>query len=321
MMGYPESFTDPSYRGQILTLTYPMIGNYGVSEMHFARTGLCENFESEKIHIRALVVSEFSRDYSHYSAKKSLQEWLFENEIPAVYGIDTRALTKKLREHGVMLGKIQIGNGKTDFYDPNKINIVEEVSCKQPIVYGSGRKKIALLDTGAKHNIIAELLKRDTTVIRFPWGYDIFNGKYKFNGVFLSNGPGDPKMCKATIETTKKAMEYNLPTFGICLGNQILGLAAGADTYKLKYGHRSQNQPCGVVGTNRCYITSQNHGFAVNEKTLPAGWKPWFRNLNDGTNEGIRHERKPFMSVQFHPESMPGPIDTTFLFDKFLEMI
>jgi carbamoyl-phosphate synthase small subunit len=317
MVGYPESFTDPSYKGQILALTYPLIGNYGVPEKSI-RGGLEENFESEKIQISGLIVDEFSRNAFHWGSKKTLQAWLVENKIPAICGIDTRALTKKLREKGVMLGKIMI-DGDLDFHDPNKENLVAEVSEKKIIEYGNGKKRVVLVDTGAKNNIIRCLLKRDIKVIRVPWDYDFTSLDY--DGVMLSNGPGDPKMCIATINNIRKAMQIGKPIFGICLGNQLLALAAGADTYKLKYGHRSQNQPCMMQGTKRCFITSQNHGFAVDEKTLPKDWEPFFTNLNDGTNEGIKHKTKPFFSVQFHPEANPGPVDTEFLFDDFVRLL
>ncbi len=340
MVGYPETLTDPSYKGQILAFTYPLIGNYGVPPHEKEKgTGLLKFFESDKIQISGLIVSEYSMQHNHWNSKQSLQGWLSSEKIPAITGIDTRALTKKLREKGTMLGKIVFENGKVaekgknkdkeklteknigGFYDPNKENLFEKVSPKKPIVYGDFRKKIAFMDCGAKNNIIRSLLKRKISVIRFPWNYDIFNKKFKFDMVFVSNGPGDPKMATKTIETVKKSMELGMPTVGICLGNQILALASGANTYKLKYGHRSQNQPAVLAGTSKCFITSQNHGFAVDKKTLPKNWSEWFYNANDGTNEGIKHNSKPFMSVQFHPEATPGPVDTDFLFDKFVELI
>jgi len=317
MVGYPESLTDPSYKGQILTLTYPLIGNYGVPNDKKV-DGLKINFESNKIQITGLVISDYSKVYNHWKSTRSLSEWLIEHRIPALCGVDTRALTKKLREKGVMLGKIEFGE-KIDFYDPNQDNLVSSVSIKKPITYGKGKKKVVLLDCGVKNHIIRCLVKRGIEVVRVPWNYDIF--KEKFDGLFISNGPGDPKMCTATIDNIRKALEKGIPTMGICLGTQLLALAAGADTYKLKYGHRSQNQPCLDKLTDRCYITSQNHGFAIDAKTLPKGWEEWFVNANDGTNEGIRHKSKPFFSVQFHPEATPGPTDTEFLFDKFVEML
>ena len=318
MVGSPEAFTDPSYRGQILVLTYPLIGNYGVPGKQI-ENGLLKNFESDRIHIAGLVICDYSSEYSHWNSEKSLGDWLKEEGIPAIQGVDTRMLTKKLREKGVMLGKLEV-NGKIDFDDPNKKNLVDEASCKKPIVYNDGqRTKILLIDGGVKYNIIRSLVQRNVTVIRVPWDYDFFN--FDFDGVIISNGPGDPKMCKTTIKNIARVIDEKIPIFGVCLGNQLLALAAGADTYKLKYGHRSQNQPCREIGTMKCYITTQNHGFAVDTKTLPKGWKPWFENVNDGTNEGIMHESGRYYSVQFHPEATPGPVDTSFLFDRFLETV
>jgi carbamoyl-phosphate synthase small subunit len=320
MVGYPEAFTDPSYRGQILVLTYPLIGNYGVPGKEI-ENGLLKNFESDRIHIAGLVISDYSKDHNHWNAKSSLSDWLKEQGIPAIYGVDTRMLTKKLREKGVMLGKIQ-PDGRPDigFEDPNARNLVAEVSTGEPLVYNGGKKrKIVLIDGGVKYNIIRSLLQRGVTVIRVPWDHDFFG--MDFDGVMISNGPGDPKMCRETIANIRRLIDGKIPTFGVCLGNQLLALAAGADTYKLKYGHRSQNQPCKEIGSRRCYITTQNHGFAVDTKTLPAGWKPRFENANDGTNEGIIHESGRFFSVQFHPEATPGPLDTGFLFDRFLEAV
>ncbi|MBT7993520.1 MAG: glutamine-hydrolyzing carbamoyl-phosphate synthase small subunit, partial [Bacteroidetes bacterium] len=251
--------------------------------------------------------------------KLSLSEWLTENKIPALYGIDTRALTKRLREEGSMLGSIVIDNNVPETYDPNQDNLVEQVSTKKRIVYGNGAHKILLLDCGVKYNIIRSLLERDTTVILLPWDYDFTNEEY--DGLFISNGPGDPKKCTAAISNLAKAMSSDKPIFGICLGNQLLALASGADTYKLKYGHRSHNQPVLACGTNRAYITSQNHGFAIDSQSIQGDWEPLFTNLNDNTNEGMIHKSKPFMSTQFHPEASGGPSDTIFLFDKFIDTI
>lgn len=319
MVGYPETLTDPSYRGQILVCTYPLIGNYGVPTEE-KENNLYKNFESENIHIRGLIVSDYSLEYSHWNAERSLSDWLQEEKIPAVYGIDTRMLTRKLRDKGTMLGKIIIDEkSEIEFDDPNKNDLAGEVSVKEPIEYPSGKSKIVLVDCGAKNNIIRAFLGRNISVIRVPYNYD-FN-LIKADGVMLSNGPGDPKMNSATIEHTKKALQKNKPILGICLGSQILALAAGADTYKLKYGHRGHNQPCNELGTKRCYITSQNHGYAVDSSTLPEDWREWFVNDNDGTNEGIIHISKPFFASQFHPEASPGPDDCEFIFDMFVRAL
>ena len=317
MTGYPESLTDPSYKGQILVLTYPLIGNYGAPRTEM-EDNLNKFHESENIHISGLIVSDYSFEYSHWNAEDSLGNWLKKNNIPGIYGVDTRALTKKLREKGTMLGKI-IVDDDIPFYDPNTKNLVEEVSVKEKQIYGTGKFKILLIDCGVKYNIIRSLLERNTTVIRVPWDHDITGEEY--DGLFITNGPGDPKQCRATIENIKKAFDAGKPIFGICLGNQLMALASGADTYKLKYGHRSHNQPVIRTGSNRAYITSQNHGFAVDNKTLNNQWEPLFTNINDETNEGMIHKSKPFFSTQFHPEASGGPTDTAFLFDKFIEMI
>jgi len=311
MVGYPEAFTDPSYAGQILVCTYPLIGNYGVPDP--------STLESEKIQIAGLVVSEYSENYSHHGAKSSLGDWLKKSGVPAVTGVDTRALTRKLRERGVMLGQLVQKGGAKKFTDPNKENLAAQVSVKKTKVYGKGRPHIIAVDCGMKENIVRSLVARGARVTRVPWNYDFTEEKY--DGLFISNGPGDPTQCAATIKHIKKAFESGKPILGICLGNQLLALAAGARTYKLKYGHRSQNQPCIETSSKRCYITSQNHGFAVNGKTLPHGWSEWFTNANDGSNEGIRHKTKPWRSVQFHPEATPGPTDTAWVFDDFLKEV
>ncbi len=320
MVGYEYSLTDPSYDGQVLCMTYPLAGNYGVPKK-ILENEILKYFESDKIWIKGLVVVEYSEKHNHWNSEKSLGDWLKEENVPAITGIDVRALTKKLREHGTMLGRIEIeGNeeGK-EFYNPDEENLVENVSTRRLTEYGKGSKKIALLDCGVKNNIVRSLVTRGTKVIKVPWDYDVFEKKIDFDGIVISNGPGDPKKAVATIETVAKAIEKEVPVFGVCLGNQILALAARGDTYKLKYGHRSANQPCRISGSERCYITSQNHGFAVNLKSLDKEWEAWFENVNDGTNEGIKHKNKPFMSVQFHPEANPGPTDTGFLFDEFIK--
>ena len=313
MTGYPESMTDPSYKGQILVLTYPIVGNYGVPPKDKVN-GLYKYFESYALHISGLIVCDYTKTYSHWNADKSLGDWLKEYKIPGIYGIDTRELTKILREQGTIF------NGeKIDYYDPNKDNLVAQVSTKEKKIFGKGKFKILLIDCGVKYNIIRNLLKRDATVILVPWDWDISKGKY--DGLFISNGPGDPKICDKTIVNIRKAFEKNIPAYGICLGNQLMGLAAGAETYKLKYGHRSHNQPVIQVGTNKAYITSQNHGFAIDNDTMPDDWTPLFINLNDNTNEGMKHKSRPFFSSQFHPEASGGPTDTEFLFDHFIDSI
>ena len=319
MVGYPETLTDPSYRGQILVCTFPLIGNYGIpsGEREF---NLLKNFESESIHCRAMIVSDYSENYSHWSAEKSLSEWLIDEKIPGITGIDTRMLTRKLREKGTMLGKIIIDiKHEIDFEDPNKLDLVGEVCIQEPVEYPAGKKKIILVDCGTKNNIIRAFVKRGITVIRVPYDYDFLNTKA--DGVLISNGPGDPKTNTSTIENIKRYIATNAPLLGICLGSQILALAAGADTYKLKYGHRGLNQPCNELGTKRSYITSQNHGYAVDASTLPQDWREWFVNDNDGTNEGLLHISKPFFAAQFHPEASPGPDDSEFIFDMFIRAI
>ncbi len=318
MVGYPESLTDPSYSGQILCVSYPLIGNYGIPSEEIDENGLCTAFESEKIHVKGLVISDYSEKFSHWDAVKSLDEWLREEKVPGIFGIDTRELTKMLREEGAMLGKIVPEGAEADFpyYDPNVDNQVAIVSCKEVIKYGRGDKKVVLVDCGVKHNILRCLISRGVEVIRVPWNYD-FN-TMDWDGLFISNGPGNPALCGEAVEHIRKSMESDKPIFGICMGNQLLSLAAGAKTFKLKYGHRSHNQPVRMCGTNMCFITSQNHGFAVDTDTLPSEWEPYFENMNDGTNEGIRHKSKPFRSAQFHPEASSGPVDTEFMFDDFV---
>lgn len=328
MTGYPESLTDPSYAGQLMVLTYPLIGNYGVPPRTFRTDGLSTFMESERIHAEAIIVSDYSHDYSHWNAECSLGDWLKQEEIPGIYGIDTRALTKKLREHGVMMGRIVMGNADEarqvirDFGNYASINYVNEVSCKEVMRYGEGdgKKRVVLIDCGVKHNIIRCLLKRGVTVIRVPWNYDF--SQLEYDGLFISNGPGDPETCDAAVQNIRKALAGDKPICGICMGNQLLAKAGGAAIYKLKYGHRSHNQPVRMVGTNQCFITSQNHGYAVDNNTLGEDWEPLFINMNDGTNEGIKHKTKPFFSSQFHPEACSGPTDTeSLIFDKFVFML
>ena len=323
MVGYTESITDPSFHGQILCQTYPLVGNYGVCY---------RNFESEKPKIEGYVISELCETPSHPSSEKSLDRWLEENGIPGISNIDTRSLTKRLRVQGVMLGILQTYEDKLDIEclfdeakkipDPNSRNLVSEVTSREIKIYNpSFPKAVVVLDCGAKESIIRCLVKREVKLIRVPAETD-FNKimEYSPSGVVISNGPGDPKQCPQTVQTVRLLIKETMPLFGICLGNQILALACGGNTYKLKFGHRSQNQPCQEEGTKKCYITSQNHGYAVDVRSLPDDWRPYFTNANDKTNEGIIHRRKPFMGVQFHPEACPGPVDTEFLFDRFMEM-
>ncbi len=322
MMGYPQALTDPSYKGQILVTTYPLQGNYGVEDMT-RHKGVVQGFESDRIHASGLIVSEYSETYSHWTASKSLGTWLDEQEVPAITGIDTRALTKILREKGSMLGKIvAVTNDKMGkFEDPNDRNLVAEVSCKEPIIYPAGKKMVVLVDCGAKENIIRSLLDRNITVARVPWDYDFFEDPElkKFHGLLFSNGPGDPKKVKKTVEHMEYALEHQKkPVMGICLGSQVMALAAGGRTYKMKYGNRSFNQPVMDLNNKKCYITTQNHGYAVRPRSLPKDFKVWFKNLNDQSVEGIHHVKKPFYAVQFHPEATPGPEDTAWIFDKFV---
>lgn len=319
MTGYPESLTDPSYEGQILVTTYPILGNYGVPPRR-EKDDVSEYYESSRIHCRAIVAQDYSWQHSHWQADRSLSEWLREEKIPGIYGIDTRALTKHLRDKGSMLGKIIVeGAEDPGFYDPNKENLVAKVSCREVEYHGNGEKTVVLVDCGVKHNIIRCLTRRGVRVVLVPWDYD-FN-LIPYDGLFISNGPGNPDMVDITVENIRKAMATGKPICGICMGNQLLSKAAGASTYKLKYGHRSHNQPVRQVGTDRCFITSQNHGFAVDSETLPPDWEPLFVNMNDGTNEGIRHKSLPYFSAQFHPEASSGPKDTEFLFDDFVKLL
>lgn len=343
MMGYPESLTDPSYAGQMMVLTYPLVGNYGVPEFSIEPNGTATYMESEKIHAEAIIVSDYSTDYSHWNAKESLGDWLKREQVPGITGIDTRQLTKVLREHGVMMGKIIFDDEPDNIPSAQYegINYIEKVSCKDVITYKPSDvvegnvetlklpkenkckpgKKVVLVDCGVKHNIIRCLLKRGVEVIRVPWNYDFNN--LEFDGLFLANGPGDPDTAVDAVENIKKflANPNVRPCMGICMGNQLLSKAAGASIYKLKYGHRSHNQPVQQVGTNRCFITSQNHGYAVDNATLPSDWEPLFVNMNDGSNEGIKHKKNPWFSAQFHPEAASGPVDTEFLFDDFVKLL
>ena len=319
MTGYPESLTDPSYEGQILVTTYPILGNYGVPPER-EKDAVSEFLESSKIHCRGIIAQDYSWEPSHWLSTRSLDQWLRDEKIPGIYGIDTRALTKHLREKGSMLGKIYFDRpDEVEFSDPNIENLIAKVSCTDVEIHGQGEKTVVLVDCGTKYNIIRCLTRRGVKVVRVPWDYD-FN-TIPYDGLFISNGPGNPDFAEETVVNIRKAMETGKPICGICMGNQLLAKAAGAKTYKLKYGHRSHNQPVRLEGTNTCYVTSQNHGYAVDNATLPEEWEPMFTNMNDGTNEGIRHKEKPYFSAQFHPEASSGPRDTEFIFDKFIEML
>ena len=323
MMGYPESLTDPSYAGQLLTMTFPLVGNYGVPPFTIEKNGIPTFMESDRIYASAIIVSDYTEEYSHWNGVESLASWLKREHVPGITGIDTRELTKVLREHGVMMGKILFDDEPDNIpeADYEGVNFVDLVSTKEIIHYNEGAgKKAILVDCGVKANIIRSLINRGVEVIRVPWNYDYTGMQY--DGLFLANGPGDPDVCNDAVEVIRKQMNMSKkPICGICMGNQLLSLAAGAKIYKLKYGHRSHNQPVRMVGTNNCFITSQNHSFAVDGSTLGADWEEWFVNLNDGSNEGIKHKTKPIRSVQFHPEAFGGPKDTLFIFDEFLSLL
>lgn len=324
MMGYPESLTDPSYAGQLMTLTFPLVGNYGVPPFTFEENGLPTFMESEKIHVRAIIVSDYSREFSHWNGVETLADWLKREQVPGITGIDTRQLTKVLREHGVMMGKILFDDMPNEVPEADYagVNFVDQVSCREIIKYNEGAdKKVVLVDCGVKANILRCLIRRGVEVIRVPWNYD-FN-ELEFDGLFLANGPGDPETCEVTVQNIRRFLANPVvrPCMGICMGNQLLSKAAGARIYKLKYGHRSHNQPVRKVGTETCFITSQNHGYAVDSSSLPADWEPMFVNMNDGSNEGVRHKKNPWFSAQFHPEACSGPVDTEFMFDDFVKLL
>ena len=324
MMGYPESLSDPSYAGQLLTMTFPLVGNYGVPPFTFDKqTGLPDFMESDRIYASALIVSDYSEQHSHWNAVESLGEWLQREKVPGITGIDTRELTKVLREHGVMMGKILFDDEPNNVpeADYEGVNFVDRVSVKEIVRYNEGAgRKVVLVDCGVKANIIRELIQRGVEVVRVPWNYDYTD--MEFDGLFLANGPGDPDMCSEAVEIIRKQMSRSRkPICGICMGNQLLSKAAGATIYKLKYGHRGHNQPVRMVGTQKCFITSQNHGYAVDARTLDKDWEELFVNMNDASNEGIRHKENPWFSSQFHPEACSGPVDTEFMFDKFVETL
>ena len=323
MMGYPESLTDPSYAGQLVTLTFPLVGNYGVPPFTFGAEGLPTFMESDHIHASAIIVSDYSEQYSHWNANESLAEWLKREQVPGITGIDTRELTKVLREHGVMMGQIIFDDDPTNIPQAQYegVNFVDRVSCKEIICYNEGAgKRVVLVDCGVKANIIRNLIERGLEVVRVPWNYD-YTGM-EFDGLFLGNGPGDPDLCQDAVNILRQQMNKSRkPICGICMGNQLMAKAGGANIYKLKYGHRSHNQPVRMVGTDKCYITSQNHGYAVDASTLDKDWSELFVNMNDGSNEGVRHNTNPWFTSQFHPEACSGPVDTLFMFDLFVEKL
>lgn len=323
MMGYPESLTDPSYAGQLVTLTFPLVGNYGVPPFTFGAEGLPTFMESDHIHASAIIVSDYSEQYSHWNANESLAEWLKREQVPGITGIDTRELTKVLREHGVMMGQIIFDDDPTNIPQAQYegVNFVDRVSCKEIIRYNEGAgKRVVLVDCGVKANIIRNLIERGLEVVRVPWNYDYT--EMEFDGLFLGNGPGDPDLCQDAVNILHQQMSKSRkPICGICMGNQLMAKAGGANIYKLKYGHRSHNQPVRMVGTDKCYITSQNHGYAVDASTLDKDWSELFVNMNDGSNEGVRHNTNPWFTSQFHPEACSGPVDTLFMFDLFVEKL
>ncbi|KAG8467202.1 hypothetical protein KFE25_000518 [Diacronema lutheri] len=334
MVGYPEALSDPSYRGQILVLTYPIIGNYGVPPMEQVdENGLPLFFESNSVHITALIVCDYSAEPCHWNLTMTLSAWLKKHNVPALFGLDTRALTKRIRDRGAMLGKLVFAPDTADSVvqvDPNRTNLVAQVSIKQPKLYkppagvaprtlGGKPVRVVAVDCGMKYNIIRYFMLKGVELLVVPWDHDFVAEPH--DGLFVSNGPGDPTQVQRTVERLRLALERDKPIFGICLGNQLLALAAGATTYKMKYGNRGMNQPVIDTRTSRCYITAQNHGYAVDATSLPPGWQPFFVNGNDQSNEGIIHSTKPFFSVQFHPEASGGPTDTDFLFDMFLEKL
>jgi len=327
MSGYVEALTDPSYCGQILVLTYPLVGNYGVPPPR--RPGSLDGpYESGRIQVQGLVVQNYVEGHSHHAASRSLHEWLLAEGIPALTGVDTRSLTRRLREHGTMQGWLYPSSTSRDDARERSsaVDMREEVfrivAPREPVRHGDGKPTILLVDAGAKDNIVRSLLGRGASVLRAPWHADLARLAEGADGILLGNGPGDPKDLAPLIGQVRSLLNsYRKPIFGVCLGNQILALAAGADTYKLPYGHRGVNQPVQDLLTRRCYVTSQNHGYAVSDLSLPKGWESWFVNVNDGTNEGIRSRHLPHFSVQFHPEASPGPQDTGFLFDDFLRLV
>ncbi|KAL1920430.1 uncharacterized protein VTP21DRAFT_807 [Calcarisporiella thermophila] len=328
LVGYPESMTDPSYRGQILVFTQPLIGNYGVPGSTRDEFGLLRYFESEKIQVQGIIVNDYATHYSHWTAVESLGEWCARYGVPAISGVDTRAIVHLLREQGSTLAHLSVGEKAINenietFPNPNERNLVAEVSVREPVEYNpKGDVRIAVIDCGIKQNILRCLVGRGAAVTLLPWNYDVSKIADEYDGVFISNGPGDPTKCVDTVQHLRQTLEfYDRPVFGICMGNLLLGMAAGLDVYKLRFGNRGHNQPAIDLTTGRCVITSQNHGYALRDDQMPAGWEKYFVNANDGSNEGIRHTSRPVRSVQFHPEAKGGPQDTEYLFTEFLNEV
>lgn len=334
MVGYPESITDPSYAGQILCFTYPLVGNYGVADYgDLDEYGLPQYFESGSIKVRGVVVQEACHGPSHWASKRTLGRWLESEGIPGIEGVDTRALVTKLRDAGVMMGILANGRDASNLERLrsllrraerySSLNLVKGVSVRRPVVYGDSEKRVVLIDCGAKLGIVRNLLLRGHQVVRLPHDSSYSTVmKYDPSGVVVSNGPGDPQMCAQATKSVGALIDAEIPVLGICLGEQIVGMSQGVDTFKLKYGHRGQNKPCVDVTTGRGYVTSQNHGYALDKKTLSRSeLKPWFMNSDDGTIEGVFHAERPCLAVQFHPEATPGPYDTNFVFDRFFDVL
>jgi len=330
IVGYPESMTDPSYKGQILVFTQPLVGNYGVPSINERdEYNLLRYFESPSIQCAGVIVADYATKYSHWTAVESLSSWCSRSGIPAVSGVDTRAIVTFLRERGSSLARIVVGeeydaDEDEAFLDPGEVNLVKQVCTKHPfhVETGASDLKVALIDCGVKENIIRSLVRRGASVTVYPYDYPIQKVAHQYDGIFLSNGPGDPTHCNTTVANLRTLFDiYDKPIFGICLGHQLLALAAGAKTIKLKYGNRAQNIPAIDLLTGRCHITSQNHGYAVDVSTLPKGWTETWRNVNDGSNEGVSHDSRPIGSVQFHPEAKGGPQDTDWIFDRYVESL
>ena len=334
MTGYVEALTDPSYSGQILTLTYPLVGNYGVPDPSVKDPdGIRQNLESEIIQARGLVVHELSLTASHWNLSMTLDEWLYNEKIPGISGIDTRELTIKLRTSVVMMAALVVSDTpinvleiKKKLESAKKYNdeeFMNTVSIKEPQTFGSGSESIVVIDTGVKNSILRNVRSLGYKVIKVPWNYSLEKiMAYNPKGIIFSNGPGDPIKCAETMTTAKQAIEKNIPTLGICLGAQILGLAGGASTYKLKYGHRGQNKSCINLDTDQVYVTSQNHGYCIDPDSLKnTDFKLWFTNADDKTVEGIKHKQKKIIAVQFHPEASPGPFDCMFIFEELKKLI